>query len=53
MSPKNKAAVALGRKGGKSTSTAKTDAVKRNLALARAKRWPEKQSRPVRQIAVK
>ena len=45
---KNKAAAALGRKGGKSTSAAKTDAVKRNLALARAKRWPKKQSRSTR-----
>lgn len=31
-----------GRKGGKSTSKAKREAVKRNLEAARAKRWPKK-----------
>ncbi len=31
-----------GAKGGKSTSKAKQDAVKRNLEAARAKRWPKK-----------
>jgi RNase adaptor protein for sRNA GlmZ degradation len=34
MSPKNRAAVALGRKGGKRKSAAKVEAVRKNIAKA-------------------
>ena len=39
---KNRAAQALGKRGGKMKSAAKAAAVKRNLEAARLKRWPDK-----------
>lgn len=41
LSMKDKNAVALGTKGGKSTSDRKRAAIKENLKLARLKRWPK------------
>lgn len=40
--PKNPAAVALGKLGGKKKSKRKSKALKINLAKAREKRWPKK-----------
>lgn len=39
---KNRAAAALGRRGGKAKSQAKIDAASKNLEAARLKRWPVK-----------
>lgn len=50
MKPKNKAAQALGRLGGKKTSKKKKDATKKSLAKARQARWKVK---PVKKIGTK
>lgn len=46
--PKSKAAISLGRKGGKANTPAQAQTRSDNLAKARAKRWPKKDARKAR-----
>lgn len=46
--PKNKAAVSLGRKGGKANTPAQAQTRSDNLEKARAARWPKKKAHKAR-----